>query len=925
MRKLFPMLLLVVLASTASAQQAAVNGSVSDTLGKRNLANAVVLLLHQNDSTLYRFCRTDENGAFSFSGVAAGAYRLLVSYPKFADYTDVLQIDATPKDLGTIALTLKSQLLDAVVIRQNMAIRLKGDTVEYRADSFYVAEGASVKELLRKMPGLQVDRNGQVTAQGEKVNKILVDGEEFFSDDPAVVIENLRADAIDKVQSYDKKSDQAEFTGVDDGSRSKTLNLVLKENKKKGLLGKIVLGAGTEERYSSQAMLNYFKGKKKISAYGISSNTGITGLGWNDRSQFGKGIELDDENVEMGAGFIMITSSDDDLDDDWSNTFEGEGVPKTTKAGLHFSDKWAQSQQAFNGNYSFKNQRVRAEGNSLTKYLLPDSAYYSKESHTSRSRQTQNLITTTFDLKLDSLSSVRIRANGLLANINNSSTIFTETDDEDLQAVNKNRRTTSLNNDDKTFVGSLLWRQKFTRRGRTLSLSASYKNVNAQSSGFLASETDFFSASGQQPAKELIDQYKINSALTTTTKAKLVFTEPVGKNAVVELNYMLHQTGSSADRRSFNQSLSGKYDEPDPLFSNKYALQYGLNSAGFKYQYNGKKLTANVGTNMGVSAYTQKSASGQQTNSVHYTNLFPAATFNYKFAAQRRLRLTYAGVPQSPSLEQLQPVRENTNPLFITVGNPLLQQGFNHRLSLNFNDYKTLSGRSIYISGSYQLSPDAIVTSQTIKNGVTTQQYVNADGNYNADLYADYNRKVGRSNSRIGLSANVNKSRYVNFVNGQKNRNEQTGAEFGPSYFSEKENLYELQLYLRFGYNSSESDESRQKVDYWTQNHEAQLTFFFTKKLRLNTDAKLHFRQQTDAFAANNNFIIWNANLEYRLFPKNNGSLKLEMNDLLNQRTGFDRNISSNSIYERHYNTLGQYLLLSFTWNFTKNFGTETN
>jgi hypothetical protein len=291
-----------------------------------------------------------------------------VTHPDFADYIDMLKPGSAELNLGFIPMTPKSKLLEEVFVRGNRAIVIKGDTIEYKADSFKVQDGANVKELLKRMPGLQVDKNGQVTAQGKKVEKVLVDGEEFFSDDPAVVIENLRADAIDKVQSYDKKSDQAEFTGVDDGTRSKTLNLVLKEDKKKGLLGKVVIGGGTFDRYSSQAMLNFFKGKKKLSVYGIGSNTGVTGLGWEDRSKFSQGFDMDDAEI-IGGGMIMFNGGDGDFDD-WSSNYYDEGIPRTIKAGAHFSNKWNRDKQNMNGNYSVKNLNITANGNSLTNSVV---------------------------------------------------------------------------------------------------------------------------------------------------------------------------------------------------------------------------------------------------------------------------------------------------------------------------------------------------------------------------------------------------------------------------------------------------------------------------------------------------------------------------------------------------------------------------
>lgn len=920
MRKLFLGFLLFGFAY-ASFAQSVLKGNVSDTLNKKLLENAVVLLLRKSDSTLFKFSRTNKEGRFSFQNIAAGKYLLLVTYPKFVDYADEVELNNAEKDLGSIPLTLQSSLLDAVVVRQNIAIRLKGDTIEYKADSFKVAEGASVKDLLRKLPGMQVDKNGQITAQGQKVNKVLVDGEEFFSDDPAVVIENLRADAVDKVQSFDKKSDQATFTGVDDGSRSKTLNLVLKDDKKKGYIGKIMVGGGSNERYSEQAMINYFKGKKKVSVYGIASNTGQAGLGWDDRGKFGQGNDFGDAEVEMGAGFIMINSNGDNDFNDWENQYRDEGIPRIVKAGAHASNKWNEDKQDVNSNYSVKNLNVTAIGNSIKKFLLPDSSYYSKENHVSNSAQTQQLFSGIYDLKFDSLSSLRFKFNGKIENKNNSTATNTETDDADLQPVNRNYRTNTDKSNNKVFLGTVLWRQKFTKQGRTVSLSASYKNSNYNSNGFLNSRTDFFSQN-TLVRTDTIDQYKTNATNSSTVNSKLVYTEAAGKKGIFEMNYTFNDVISNANRKSFNKS-NGKYDVIDPLFSNQYQLNFLSNSAGLKYQYNSKKITANIGSNIGVSTQSQKNAVGKEVRQLNYTNLYPASRLTYRFTSQRNLSLNYSGMPQLPMVDQVQPILVNTNPLFITIGNPLLKQAFNHNISMFYTDFQMLTGRNIWLNGSFNSANNAIVTNQIIDSGITKQQYVNTTGNYNYGFYGSYGMKIKKTDIYFGLNANTNGSRYVNFVNYQRNvANQKTvGAGFTLNEF--KENKFNFWLNTNFAYNSSSSGGGAIKNNYWSQNHSAAVDIFFTKKLKIGTDADFTYRQKTDAFTGNNIFTVWNANIEYKILKKNNGVFRLEMNDILNQRRGYERTFNANYIYERRYNTLGRYAMFTFTWNFTKNPGTK--
>jgi len=364
-------LLVCILLMTVSygfAQNASVKGAVSDTSSKENLLNAVISILRAKDSVLYKFTRSNAQGKFSLSHLPAGKFILLVTYPKYADYVEQLELtDTSSISVNKIALILKAKLLEEVVIKQKIsAIKIKGDTTEFTADSFHVQANATVEELLKKLPGIQVDKNGKITAQGETVQKILVDGEEFFGDDPTLVTQNLRADMIDKVQVFDKKSDQAAFTGIDDGEKTKTINLKLKDNKKNGYFGKVNVGGGTDGFYDNQLMVNLFKKKKKLSAYGIVSNTGKTGLNWNERNSYGDNIA---SNVDFddASGNLMFTGNSDDLDS-WDGQYNGQGYPSVKTGGIHYNNKWDDDKQSANFNYKILQLNVTGANGTNTRY-----------------------------------------------------------------------------------------------------------------------------------------------------------------------------------------------------------------------------------------------------------------------------------------------------------------------------------------------------------------------------------------------------------------------------------------------------------------------------------------------------------------------------------------------------------------------------
>src|SRR4026207_851271 len=275
-------------ASCAFTQTQSLKGTLKDTSESRNLINTVISVLSRKDSVLVKFARADKNGSFTIGGIREGSYILLITHPYMGDYFDSIEVKAdTPLDLGNVHLTPKSKLLSEVIVRSGSPIKIKGDTLIYTADSFRVRPGANVEELLRRLPGITVDKSGQITAMGERVKKVLVDGEEFFGSDPGIATKNLRADAVQEVQVFDKKSDQAEFTGSDDGVRDKTINLKMK--KMAGYFGKVELGGGLPDKYDNAAMINLFKNKRKLAGYGIMSNTGQTNLDWQDAQNYGGG------------------------------------------------------------------------------------------------------------------------------------------------------------------------------------------------------------------------------------------------------------------------------------------------------------------------------------------------------------------------------------------------------------------------------------------------------------------------------------------------------------------------------------------------------------------------------------------------------------------------------------------------------------
>ena len=394
MRKLLIILLGMAIYQGAAAQTHSLTGTIRDTTEKKNLTNAVITLLQKKDSVLVNFTRTDKEGQFAIANLNAGKYVVLITFPKFADFAEEIEIKDGDVNMGIVALTPKSLLLNEVIVRTAAAIRIKGDTTEFTADSFVVKEGATVEDLMKKLPGFQVNSKGEITTQGKRVDKVLVDGEEFFGDDPTMATQNLSAKIVDKVQVFDTKTDQQNLTGITSGNEGKTVNIKLKEDKKKGAFGKINAGTDFDNVVDAKGLYNRFTGKKKVSLYGTKSNLNTGSLNWEDRQKLG--MEEDMEYDEIG-GYYFSFGSDDGFSD-WSL----RGLPNSYTAGGLFSNKWNADKNNVNTSYRFNRLATENIGSTLTQLIRKDATNFQNNFVNSRGLNEQHAVNGKYEWKVDS-------------------------------------------------------------------------------------------------------------------------------------------------------------------------------------------------------------------------------------------------------------------------------------------------------------------------------------------------------------------------------------------------------------------------------------------------------------------------------------------------------------------------------------------
>jgi len=908
--------------------QYTIKGSVTDTLNSNQLPLASVVLIRTTDSVIATFTRTTADGNFTLHIKNKGKYMLRVTFPSFVDYIDVINVDKPTIDAGMIPMVSKEHLLkEYVLTQQYAAIKIKGDTTEYMADSFKVKENATVEDLLKRLPGIQVDKNGQITAQGETVQKVLVDGEEFFSDDPKVVTQGLQANTLSKVQVFDKKSDQAEFTGIDDGQKTKTINLELKDDKKKGYFGKLDAGGGTDGYFQNQAMINAFKDKRQISAFAIVSNTDKAGLGWQDNSKFGSGGGVTTISDDGGV-MITTTSSDEDMNG-WDGSYNGEGLPKTWTGGVHYADKWNEDKNHITANYRYAMQDVELNGNTTTQYVLGnDTSSVNNQRKNQFSKGERHGVDGMYEWKIDTNTSLKLSVNAgyktsqTLSDYNTVTSLLID-DTLNTQLSSNDRKITSTSYS--SFINTdLLFRKKFAKKGRTLSIDVKENYKDAKSNGQLTSNTtnDFASDS-------LINQRKVNNTNTLAFEAKAIYTEPLSKVAYLELNYGVTVNNSTSENLSYDAPLgTNSFDSLDRAYSANYKYNILVNQAGLNFKFTLKKINFNFGSDIANASYLQTDMlNGDTTHRYNYVNLYPKAAFTYNISKQSSFKFTYQGNSQQPSITQIQPLRQNTDPLNITIGNPGLKQEFINNFNLRFNDYKVLTNRYTYASINFKTISNDISTNQTTNTltGVNTTQFKNVDGDYSGYAYLGGGFKLKALDMNVGLQANVATNHVTSgittitgpIISSATNVSNNNSYGIGPYFNYYKEGKYDFGFNPSVEYNVNTATISTFSTKYWVFNASFNGSMQLPKKFEVGTTVDVMLRQKTIVFTSNNDVVKWNAFIGWKFAKKDQFEIRANVNDILNQNIGYSRTAQGAVITQNSYNTIRRYGMINLIWNFT--------
>lgn len=901
---------------SAFSQKANLSGVLTDDNEKKPVYNSVVALLTPIDSILYKFTRSDKKGNFILKNIKAGDYILMTSHNHYADYVDAITVNENEKNIGTIALLSKINALREVIIKTG-SIRIKGDTTSYRASDFKVDANANVEELLKKLPGIQVDKNGVIKAMGETVQKVLVDGEEFFGDDPGMAVKNLRADAIKEVQVFDKKSDQAEFTGIDDGDTKKTINLKLKEDKKKGYFGKIDAAnqpfTDEDSRYNINSMFSSFKGKRKLSAFLLNGNTGQDGLDWQDSEKFGGRDDISMNMDDDGNVSYEWTGGNND-EEPYVDT--QNGFIKNTNAGLQYSNKW-NDKQTLNLSPKYNKQIYTNTNNKITQTQVGETQLNTNTNTISNVNRSNFKLNATYDVKLDSLNSIKFTAKTNFYNTESDEFTNGTTTGGDGFLKNKQQKTFTTNSDKESLFASILFKHKFGKARRTFSINSSWSTLNTNSNNFLQSFNESYDG-GAFFKRDDVNQNKIGEKTNQNLGVNVTYTEPMGKKFALQFAYQLTHNIGESDYLTYDYSdVTGNYDLVVSSLSNQFKQTITTNKPNIKLSYNAKKINYSFGSGFGFTSFDLQDQTLNKEYKRNYTNFFPTANFSYKYKSNSNLRFNYQGATKQPTIDQLQPLRNNQDFFNQTVGNPNLKQSFTNSISISSNSYNLLTESQFYQSISFRTTSNLITYNRDInpESAQTINTPINTNGNFSGNLYVGYGFKIKKIDLSINLNPSVSYNKSVLSINNKINNSKTLNSGFSVYLYKSKEKKYDFNLSNNFSNNRNSTSQNDQIKSFNTNNLSLDIGVYYREKWKLSTDYNLYSRQKTVDFQTNLTNQLWNARLQ-RTFKKDEFTAYIMVRDILNQNVGIRRYVYENIIGEEQNDRLKRYAMIGITWNF---------
>ncbi len=872
--------------------QSDISGRVLDKSDKKPLTNASVVLLNP-DSILQHFTRVDENGRFSLKNIGEGQYLMLVSYPKFELISKPLKVADKDVKLEDIEVSSQMNLIEEVVITQRIPIRIKGDTIEYDAASFETEKNAKLEDLLRRLPGLTVSADGQITAHGKSVSKVYIDGEEFFGYDPKIAIRNIRADAVDKVQVYERKSEEAELTGIDDGVRLQTVNVVLKEEARKGVFGNAEALYGTENLYAGNLFAAKFNSTERI---GITANTNNMGASGREGS------------LRM------------------NNQIHGE--PLNTSIGANYENRLFQKKVNVNANYNFNNNSMRNERESYNKEIISDDALQeTKRTSKTLSANQSHGVQSQFKIRIDSTQNMDIRLSGNISTRENGSFVESMTNDEGQNAINEFR--SNQNNIGNSTNNNIRvnYRKRLNKKGASLNVHLNNSYSKSDSENDVSERTEFF----LKDSTVLVNQKRLGDDLSNNFSTQLSFNNRLTQKINYSLGYNFSNSNQKNYTDAFKSDATGTTSQIDTTYSqhqNDFSTTQGINANMF---FNFETININI---------SNRTSYKNQNLDDFYRDIDLSRSFwdnslnmdvNYKISTRKNIRVSYQNSNIIPTFGQLQPLQPQTNALFIQEGNPDLQRATRNSFRTNYNTISLLKGTSLNLNGDISFITNPIINKREIDNNrITTSTFVNIHdrSSWQASVNGGFNKPVFNKQVQFNVHSNVTYNngfsyiRYNNAASYELNNLQNANGSVGMGLNEQNSSGFDFDVNARVGVNNQRN--SLQKdLNYTnlTAGGSGYIKYFLPKQFNVTTNMVYSFEGPTKFYDKSIHQFYTNVELSKKLLKNESLVASVKAFDVFNTFNNVNRNVSETNFTESTQLMLTRYIMFGLKWDFNKNLG----
>lgn len=889
-----------------------VEGKVLDQ-EQQPLAGAMVVLLNAQDSIMEEYAVCDALGGFKLPKVSNQTYLLQISFVGFQTHSQLISLKEN-KDLGTIVMQEKAALIESVeVTSARIPIKINGDTVEYDAAAFRTRPQDNVEKLLRKMPGIEIERDGTIKAHGEKVDKIMVDGKEFFGENTQMATKNLPADAVKNVQVYDRKSDEAEFSGVDDGVRKKTLNLKLKEDKKQGYWGNVEGGYGLpDHRYKGNLNLSYFSTKMRLTAIGAINNVNEQAFSFMDYINLMGGIQSfmsgEEGNVSLEIG----------EDDPLVPLLMGnqEGIARIIGGGLN-GNFFLSGKTEFNV-YYMNNFLNKAKQSNTHARSIANNNFYSQYTDLEQTLGFMNhSINTSLEHKFTPKDHLTFRLNFRW----NNAKLQQQQVNQTLNALDvvQNQLKQDYNNKN-IGLGTGLnfnYRKRFNKKGRTLFVEGTFGYSHKNASNNNQSLTNLYNYNGELISIDSLfqNQYSFNNQFLYG--GKVTYAEPLSDKSLLKME--VSGNFSKEERNKDFYDIAQEEEVLNTALSNLFDRNYDSQKTGLTFQHNHKKTNFSIGAYFQHSHLQGKTSTAQEPINQHF--YYPLGRINWRMEIKKgqRISLGYNTQVSEPQIEQLQPIVNNNNPLSVVLGNPNLRPEYQHSLNLNYNLFDQFSFTSLFANLRFQLVQDKIVNTQTLDEQFRSiYAPINIAYAYTGSGNISFSTPIKALGIKTNWNISANLNQGTTFINQIKNQTINQRYNGRLSIENRKKKIVDVVVGAKIELNKTNYSINT-SLNRFFINHSyfAECGITIAEKWDIHSD--FEYQIYADQNFENNIYIpMWSAELSRYFLEGNRLKIAFKVYNILDQKLNVQRAVNNETIIENQVNTLGRYFMLSIGYKITK-------